>query len=100
MNNQLDFNHRSDRIAGGNLGEEPDRFASYRFEPILVWKIIGFFLVLYVPVLWFCTICVGCLIMIPVEIWRFSQRRAKTDLKKTAPEEVLWDRLLDGPERP
>jgi hypothetical protein len=75
-------------------------FVSYRFEPILVWKVIGFFLFLYVPFLWFFAICVGCLIMIPVEIWRFSQRRAKTDLKKTAPEEVLWDRLLDGPERP
>jgi len=75
-------------------------FTSYRFEPILVWKVIGFFLVLYVSVLWFCTICVGCLIMIPVGIWRFSQRRAQTDPKKTAHEEGLWDRLLDGPERP
>ncbi len=75
-------------------------FASYRFEPILVWKVIGFFLVLYVSVLWFCTICVGCLIMIPVGIWRFSQRHAHTDPKKTAREEGLWDRLLDGPESP
>ena len=73
---------------------------SYRFEPILIWKVIGFFLVLFVSVLWFCTICVGCLIMIPVEIWRFSHRRTRTDPKKVAPEEGLWDRYLDAPERP
>ncbi len=75
-------------------------FTSYQFEPILIWKVIGFFLVLIVSVLWFCTICVGCLIMIPVEIWRFSHRRTQTDLKKAAPEEGLWDRYLDAPERP
>ena len=75
-------------------------FTSYRLEPILIWKVIGFFLVLYVSVLWFCTIGVGCLIMIPVEIWRFSHRRTQTDLKKGAPEDGLWDRYLDAPERP
>jgi hypothetical protein len=75
-------------------------FTSYRFEPILIWKIIGFFPVLYVPVLWFCTICVGCLILIPVEIWRFSHRGNQTGLNKGAPEEGLWDRYLDVPKRP
>ena len=75
-------------------------FTSCRVEPILIWKVIGFFLVLYVSVLWFCTICVGCVIMIPVEIWRFSHRRIRTDPKKVAPEDGLWDRYLDAPERP
>jgi hypothetical protein len=73
-------------------------FTSYQLDPILIWKAIGFFLVLTVPVLWFCAICVGCLIMIPVEIWRFSHRRTPTDPKTGAPAGGLWDRTLDGPE--
>ena len=75
-------------------------FTFYRFDPILIWKLIGFFLVLTVSVLWFCSICVGCLIMIPVEIWRLCHRRTQTDPKKGAAEEGLWDRYLDAPERP
>ena len=72
-------------------------FTSYRFEPLLIWRIIGFFLALIVSVLWFCTICVGCLIMIPVEICRLIQRLVRTNPKHTAPEGRLWDRSLDGP---
>jgi hypothetical protein len=37
--------------------------------------------------------------MIPVEIWRFSHRRTQTDPMKLAPEERLWDRYLDAPEK-
>ncbi len=75
-------------------------FTSVQIELTLIWKVIGFFLVLYVSVLWFCAICVGCLIMIPVEIWRFGHRRTQTDPKTGAPAERLWDRSLDGPEPP
>jgi len=75
-------------------------FTSYQIELTLIWKVIGFILVFYVSVLWFCAICVGCLIMIPVEIWRFGHRRTQTDPKTDVPAEGLWDRFLDGPVSP
>ena len=73
-------------------------FTSHQFEPLLIWKVVGFFFVLTVPVLWFASIFVGCLIMIPVEICRLFQLLVRTNPKNTAPEGRLWDRSLDGPE--
>jgi hypothetical protein len=72
-------------------------FTSHQFEPFLIWKVLGFFFVLTVPVLWFASILVGCLIMIPVEICRLIQLLVRTNPKNTAPEGRLWDRSLDSP---
>jgi hypothetical protein len=70
---------------------------SHQFEPLLIWKVVGLFFVLTVPVLWVATIFVGCLIMIPVEICRLIQLHVRNNPKNTAPEARLWDRSLDGP---
>ena len=63
--------------------------------------------VLYIaPFLWFLgvlaiwvgTLSVGCLVMIPVGIGSLSKRLARKGAGKTIPEEMLWDRWIDGPE--
>jgi hypothetical protein len=72
-------------------------FTSHQFEPLLIWKIVGFFFVTCIATLWFASILVGCLIMIPVEICRLIQLFVRTNARNTAPEGRLWDRSLDGP---
>ena len=49
-------------------------------------------------VVWIVTLTVGCLVMIPVGIWRLSKRLARTGAGRTIPQGQLWDRWMDGPE--
>jgi hypothetical protein len=72
-------------------------FTSHQFEPLLIWKLVGFLFVMCITTLWFASIFVGCLIMIPVEIFRLIQLLVQTNPKNAAPEGRLWDRSLDGP---
>ena len=72
-------------------------FTSHQFEPLLIWNIVGFLFVMYIVTLWFASILVGCLIMIPVEICSLIQLLMRTNPENTAPEGRLWDRSLDGP---
>ena len=72
-------------------------FTSHQFEPLLIWNIVGFLFVMYIVTLWFASILVRCLIMIPVEICRLIKLLVRTNARNTAPEGRLWDRSLDGP---
>jgi len=65
------------------------------FEVWAVGPALWFFAVLAV---WIGTLTVGCLVMIPVGIWRLSKRLARTGAGRTVPQGQLWDRWMDGPE--
>jgi hypothetical protein len=45
---------------------------------------------------------VGCLVMIPVGLWRLGKRLAREDQASTVPYAVsykgMWDKWIDGPE--
>ena len=60
-----------------------------------IWEIATF--VTLFPI-WVGTLTVGCLVMIPVWIWRLCKRFSGTSAAKTIPQKQLWDRWLDGPE--
>ncbi len=49
-------------------------------------------------IIWAGTLIVGCLIMVPVWIWRFGERLAQSRIKVTTSQERLWDQWMDGPE--
>ena len=60
-----------------------------------LWE-IATFLTLF-PI-WMGTLTVGCLVMIPVWIWRLCKRLPRTSAAKTTPQKQLWDRWMDVPE--
>jgi hypothetical protein len=60
-----------------------------------VWEIVTF-LTLF-PI-WVGALTVGCLVMIPVWIWRLCKRLFVKNAAKTTPQKQLWDRWIDGPE--
>jgi hypothetical protein len=64
-----------------------------------VWAVSAALWFLAVLAIWVGTISVGCLVMIPVEIWRLGKRLSGKNAEKTAPQRLLWDQWIDGPER-
>ena len=63
-----------------------------------VWAIAAFLWLLTALAVWIGTLAVGCLVMIPVGIWRLSKRLARKGAGKINPQGRLWDRWMDGPE--
>lgn len=59
-----------------------------------VWGMAAFLTV--VPI-WVGTLTVGCLVMIPVWIWRLCQRISGPKAAKPSYEKQLWDQWMDGP---
>ena len=56
---------------------------------------IGAFLALF-PI-WAGTLTVGCLVMIPMWIWRLCIRLTRKTRAETAHQKQLWDQWMDGP---
>ena len=67
----------------------------YSFE---VWAISAALWFMIVVAVWIGTLTVGCLVMIPVGIWRLSKRLARGGLGETIPQGRVWDRWMDGSE--
>jgi uncharacterized protein (DUF2062 family) len=63
-----------------------------------VWAVAAILCPLTILIVWIVTLTVGCLVMIPVGIWRLSKRLTQTDAGRTTPQGQLWDRWMDGPE--
>ncbi len=63
-----------------------------------VWAIALFLCPLTILILWIGTLTVGCLVMIPLAIWRLSKLLARKGAEKTTPQGRLWDQWIDGPE--
>jgi len=60
-----------------------------------LWEIAAF--VTLIPI-WVGTLTVGCLVMIPVWVWRLYKRFSQEGAKKTTPQGRLWDQWMDGPQ--
>jgi hypothetical protein len=60
-----------------------------------VWELATF--LTFFPI-WTGTLTVGCLVMIPVWIWRLCKRLSGNNRAKTTAHEKLWDQWMDGPE--
>ena len=63
-----------------------------------VWVVTAGLWFLIVFAIWVGILTVGCMIMIPVWIWRLCKRFAKTGAEVTIPQGGLWDRWMDGPQ--
>ena len=63
-----------------------------------VWATVPLLWLVTVVALWVGTLTVGCLVMIPVCIWRLTKRLAELDRAKTTPQGGLWDQWMDSPE--
>ena len=61
-----------------------------------VWAISANLWVLTTLAIWIGTLTVGCLVMVPLGIWRLSKRLARKDAEKPIPQGRLWDRWIDG----
>jgi hypothetical protein len=67
----------------------------YSFE---VWAISAALWFIIIVAVWIGSLTVGCMVMIPVGIWRLSKRLARGGLGETIASGRLWDRWMDGPE--
>ena len=64
----------------------------------LAWSIALVLCPLTILILWIGTLTVGCLVMIPVSLWRLSKLLTRKGAEKTTPQGRLWDQWIDGPE--
>lgn len=63
-----------------------------------VWLMAAILWPLTLLVIWIVTLTIGCLVMIPVGIWRLGKRLARQGAWKATFQGRLWDRWIDGPE--
>jgi hypothetical protein len=65
---------------------------------IYVWAVAAILWPVTMLIVWIVTLTIGCLVMIPVGLWRLSKRPAPKDAGEINPQGRLWDRWIDGPE--
>ena len=63
-----------------------------------VWAIAPLLWILTVLAVWIGTLTVGCLVMVPMWIWRLGKRLARQPTWKVKTQGRVWDRWIDGPE--
>jgi uncharacterized protein (DUF2062 family) len=63
-----------------------------------VWAVAAILCPLTILVVWIVTLTIGCLVMIPVGIWRLSKGLGRQSARKATSQGQLWDRWIDGPE--
>src|SRR4051794_36803221 len=63
-----------------------------------VWAIASILCLWTTLVVWIVALTIGCLVMVPVGIWRLGKRLARQSATKTVPQGRLWDRWIDGPQ--
>jgi hypothetical protein len=63
-----------------------------------VWAIASMLCLWTTLVVWIVALTIGCLVMVPVGIWRLGKRLARKSAEKTIPQGRVWDRWIDGPE--
>jgi hypothetical protein len=63
-----------------------------------LWQVSGLLSVMTIVVIWTITLTIGCLVMIPVAIWRIGRQLSRGIPQKTASQGQVWDRWMDGPE--
>ena len=63
-----------------------------------VWALASILCLWTTLVVWIVALTIGCLVMVPVGIWRISKRLARKGVGKTVRQGRLWDRWIDGPQ--
>src|SRR3954465_5537601 len=63
-----------------------------------VWLMAAMLWPLTILVIWIFALIIGCLVMIPVGIWRLGKRLARQGARRDTSQGRLWDRWIDGPE--
>jgi hypothetical protein len=63
-----------------------------------LWQVSGFLCVGTIAAIWTITITIGCLVMIPVGIWRIGRQLSRGVPLKVASHGRVWDQWMDGPE--
>ena len=63
-----------------------------------VWSVASILCLGTTLIIWIVVLTIGCLVMVPVGIWRLCKRLARRDAAKVTPQGRLWDRWIDGPE--
>jgi hypothetical protein len=63
-----------------------------------LWHVSGLLCLLTIAAIWTVTITIGCLVMIPVGLWRISRQLSRGVPSNAVPQGQVWDRWMDGPE--
>jgi hypothetical protein len=63
-----------------------------------LWQFSSLLLLGTIAAIWAITITIGCLVMIPVGIWRIRRQLSRGIPAKVANHGQVWDRWMDGPE--
>jgi uncharacterized protein (DUF2062 family) len=71
--------------------------AAFQGNPY-VWAVAAILWPVTLLIVWIVTLTIGCLVMVPVGIWRLGKRLARQGAGKTVPQGRVWDRWIDGPE--
>jgi hypothetical protein len=61
-------------------------------------EVSGLLCVVTITLIWTITLMIGCLVMIPVGIWRIGRQLSRSNPRTAASAGPVWDRWLDGPE--
>ena len=61
------------------------------------WIIAAVLWPVTILMVWVVTLTIGCLVMIPVGIWRLKKRSARQGAWNVTSQGRLWDRWIDGP---
>ena len=61
-------------------------------------QVSGLLCVVTITLIWTITLTIGCLVMIPVGIWRIGRQLSRGVPQKVASQGRVWDRWMDGPE--
>jgi hypothetical protein len=61
-------------------------------------QVSGLLCVVTITVIWTITLTIGCLVMIPVGIWRIGKQLSRGIPQKGTSQGRVWDRWMDGPE--
>ena len=62
-----------------------------------VWAVASVLCLWTILVVWIVAVTIGCLVMVPVGIWRLGKRLARHGAGKVVHQGQLWDRWIDGP---
>ena len=63
-----------------------------------IWAVASILCLWTTLIVWIVALTIGCLVMVPVGIWRLGKRLARKSAEKTIPQGRVWDRWIDGPE--
>jgi hypothetical protein len=64
----------------------------------LLWQFSAVLCFGTIAAIWTITITIGCLVIIPVALWRIGRQLSRGIPANLAPHGQVWDRWMDGPD--